>query len=135
MPQRPCVPAWCLPNSQEHNSRRSPLDGRLWLETDDTSRVSMARLARFTLRWHSGADASRLERRWAWHQRGQALPVLSLLAPGGPGASTPSVRHRHRETGHGARRVGCLYRSWPPSIETSHRRAHVLGLDRFSPKL
>ena len=48
---------------------------------------------------HSAADASRQRRRWALDQCGRILPVCSLLAPGGTGASAPSVRRRVYEMG------------------------------------
>src|SRR5207244_5920085 len=48
------------------------------------------------LRWHSAADASRP----AALLVGRILPVFSLLAPCGTGASAPSVRHRIYEMDH-----------------------------------
>ena len=76
------------------------------------------------LRSHSAADASRL----AALLVGQILPVFSLLASCGAGASTTSVRDRKYETDHSAfALVGCPKR-WrrlcnsPDVISPSHFR-------------
>ena len=90
-------------------------------------------VARFTwcrvseVRLHSAADASRP----AALLVGQILPVFSLLAPCGTGASAPSVRQRSSETRHkeepralaSVRTRGSIISSAPGSMRNNQLRS------------